>query len=67
VGAVVRWCLAEKKGLEQLSVEEWRQFSPLFGKDLLPRLTLESAVDRRRSYGGTARSEVQRQLRSIGV
>ncbi len=67
VGAVVRWCLAEKKGLEQLSLEEWRKFSPLFGQDLLPRLTLESAVDRRRSYGGTARSEVQRRLRSIGV
>lgn len=67
VGAVVRWCLAENKRLEQLSLGEWRHFSPLFGPDLLPRLTLESAVDRRRSYGGTARSEVQRQLRSIGV
>ena len=67
VGAVVRWCLAEKKGLEQLSLEEWRRFSPLFGQDLFPRLTLESAVDRRRSYGGTARSEVQRRLRSISV
>jgi argininosuccinate lyase len=65
VGAVVRWCLAEKKGLEELSQEEWQRFSPLFGPDLFPRLTLESAVDRRRSYGGTARSEVQRRLRSI--
>jgi argininosuccinate lyase len=67
VGTVVRRCLAEQKGLEQLSLEEWRKFSPLFSQDLLPRLTLESAVDRRRSYGGTARSEVQRRLRSIGV
>jgi argininosuccinate lyase len=39
----------------------------LFGEDLFPRLTLESAVDRRRSYGGTARSEVQRRLRSINL
>jgi len=67
VGAVVRWCLAENKGLEQLSLAEWRCFSPLFGPDLLPRLTLESAVDRRRSYGGTARVNVQRRLRSIGA
>jgi argininosuccinate lyase len=67
VGAVVRWCLAEKKGLEQLSWEEWQRFSPLFGQDLFPRLTLESAVDRRHSYGGTARSEVQRRLRSISL
>jgi len=67
VGAVVRACLAENKGLEQLSLEEWRHFSPLFERDLLPRLTLESAVDRRRSYGGTARVNIQRRLRSIGI
>ncbi|MBI3303411.1 MAG: argininosuccinate lyase [Deltaproteobacteria bacterium] len=67
VGAVVRLCLAENKRLEQLSLDEWRRFSPLFGQDLFPRLTLESAVDRRRSYGGTARADVQRRLRSIGA
>jgi argininosuccinate lyase len=67
VGAVVRECLAENKGMEQLSLAEWQRFSPLFERDLLPRLTLESAVDRRRSYGGTARVNVQRRLRSIGV
>ncbi len=65
VGAVVRWCLAEQKGLEQLTLDEWRQFSKLFTEDIVPRLTLESAVDRRRSYGGTARSEVQRRLKAI--
>lgn len=67
VGAVVRWCLAEKKSLEQLSWEEWRRFSPLFEQDLFPRLTLEAAIDRRRSYGGTARAEVQRRLQSIDL
>jgi argininosuccinate lyase len=66
VGAVVRWCLAQNKVLEQLSLAEWRRFSPLCGEDLLPRLTLESAVERRCSYGGTAGVEVQRRLRSIG-
>jgi argininosuccinate lyase len=67
VGAIVRWCLTENKGLEDLTLEEWRRFSPAFAEDILPRLTLESAVDRRRSYGGTARSEVQRRLKAIGV
>lgn len=67
VGAVVRGCLAESKGLEQLSLEEWQRFSSLFERDLLPRLTLESALDRRRSYGGTARVNIQRRLQSLGV
>lgn len=67
VGAVVRWCIAEKKGLEELSLEQWRTFSPIIEHDLLPRLTLESAVDRRRSYGGTARANVQKRLRMVGI
>ncbi len=67
VGAVVRSCLAENRQLEQLSVEEWKRFSPIFEQDLLPRLTLESAVDRRRSAGGTARVNVHKRLREIGV
>ena len=67
VGAVVRSCLSENKGLEQLSAEEWKHFSPVVEQDLLPRLTLESAVDRRRSAGGTARVNVDKRLREIGV
>jgi argininosuccinate lyase len=67
VGAVVRWCLAEQKGLEQLTVADWRRFSPLIAEDIVSRMTLESAVDRRRSYGGTARAEVQRRLKAIGL
>lgn len=67
VGAVVRWCITEKKGLEELSLEQWRTFSPIIERDLLPRLTLESAVDRRRSYGGTSRANVQKRLRAIGI
>jgi argininosuccinate lyase len=48
-------------------LDEWRRFSVLFEADVLPRLTLESAVDRRRSYGGTARADVQRRLKAIDV
>ncbi len=67
VGAVVQWCVAEEKELHQLTLQEWQQFSPLFEADLLPRLSLEAAVERRQSYGGTAQKNVERQLRSAGV
>lgn len=67
VGAVVRQCLTERKGLEHLTLTEWRHFSSLFEEDIFSRLTLESAVDRRRSYGGTARKDIQRRLKVIGV
>lgn len=67
VGAVVRGCIKKNKGLEQLSLEEWKQFCAVFEQDVLPRLTLKSAVERRRSAGGTARANVDKRLREIGV
>ena len=67
VGEVVQWCVAEGKELHQLTLEEWRRFSPAFEADLLPRLTLEAAVARRTSYGGTSPENVERQLRAAGV
>jgi argininosuccinate lyase len=67
VARVVRLCLSDNTGLEQLSLEEWQRFSPVFEPDLLPRLSLEAAVDRRRSAGGTARANVHKRLQEIGV
>ena len=67
VGTIVRDCITKNRGLEQLSLEEWQQFCPVFELDILPRLTLESAVSRRRSAGGTARVNVDKRLREIGV
>ena len=67
VGAVVQWCVAEGRELHQLTLEEWRRFSPAFEADLLPRLTPETAVARRTSDGGTSPENVERQLRAAGV
>lgn len=67
VAGVVRRCLSNNTGLDQLSLEEWQAFSPVFEPDLLPRLSLEAAVDRRRSAGGTARTNVHKRLQEIGV
>jgi argininosuccinate lyase len=67
VGRIVRCCLQQERGLEELTLEELRRFSPLFAQDLFARLTLEAAVERRRSFGGTARANVRRRLRAIGV
>jgi argininosuccinate lyase len=67
VGRIVRHCLQQEKSLEELTLPELRRFSPRFAQDLFPRLTLQAAVDRRRSVGGTARTNVKQRLRAIGV
>ena len=62
VGGVVKECLARKKGLFDLTKEEWQELLPEAEDDLLPLLTLRSAVERRTTWGGTSFSRVQEQI-----
>jgi len=62
VGGLVKECLARKKGLFDLTGEEWKELIPEAGEDLFPLLSLRSAVERRRTYGGTAFDQVAKQI-----
>jgi len=62
VGRLVRFCLGEGKRLEDLSLEEFRRFSPLFDQDIHRFLSLEACLDRRGGIGGTARRSVVKAL-----
>jgi argininosuccinate lyase len=50
------------KRLIDLSLEELRAFSPLFEEDIFSALEPSSSVDRRTSFGGTARRNVRAAL-----
>jgi len=67
VGAVVRHCLKTGKELDHLSLAELRRFSARFDREVLSRLTPEAAIARRRAAGGTARENVERRLKKIGM
>ncbi len=62
VGNAVKWCLNEGKSFLDLSLEEWRSLIPQFDEEILENLNPRSSVERRKTYGGTAFSEVVRQL-----
>ncbi|QUH25296.1 argininosuccinate lyase [Serpentinicella alkaliphila] len=62
VGNLVQYCIRNNKDLENLTIEEWKNHHEIFDNDIFDILTPESAVDRRSTYGGTARSEVRRQI-----
>jgi argininosuccinate lyase len=59
VGRVVRYCADNNKELRDLDLSELEGFHPLFGPDALPLTRLETAIHRRRSYGGTAPEAVR--------
>jgi argininosuccinate lyase len=62
VGKAVR--LAEERGetLNTLPFEQYQTINPAFGEDLYTALRLESSVNRRAVYGGTARKAVIEQI-----
>ncbi len=62
VGSIVRWCEEQGAGLEVLTPEAAKGFHPAFPDDLTPWLDPRAAAERRTSLGGTAWSEVERQI-----
>ncbi|MBQ8743343.1 MAG: argininosuccinate lyase [Clostridia bacterium] len=61
-GQLVGKCVAEGKVLDNLALEEYREFSELFDDDLYGYISLESCVSRRTSYGGTSPESVASQI-----
>lgn len=62
VGKCVAYAIHEGKFLPEISLEEYKQFSELFEGDLLTALNPENCVEARKSYGGPAFSENEKQL-----
>jgi argininosuccinate lyase len=65
VAGAVRECLSTNRALEDLTVDEWRRHSLLFGTWVKEVLSTDRAVALRRSRGGTAPAEVRRQIKAL--
>lgn len=62
VGKTVRYCIEHDKQIEELTLEEFKSFSPVIESDIYDFITLEASVDSRRATGGTAREAVAREI-----
>lgn len=62
VGRLVRWCEERDVKLGAVTPEVARRFHPRMPEDLTPWLIPRAAAERRTSHGGTASSEVARQV-----
>ena len=65
VGNLVYYCTQQGKLLEELTLEEMKNISPLFGEDVYEALSLETCMGQRRSHGGPAPEETERQIREL--
>ena len=59
VGKAVALCTREQRGLEDLSLEELQQMSPVISDDVYGVLSLEGSVASRSHLGGTAPEQVK--------
>ena len=65
VGNLVYYCTANGKLLEELTLPELQNMSPLFEEDVYEALKLETCMGQRSSYGGPAVSETSRQIAEL--
>ena len=61
-GETVALCMRRGCVLEELPLEEYRQFSPLFEADVYGEIDLNTCVEKRISKGGTCAASVEQQL-----
>jgi argininosuccinate lyase len=63
VGRLVRYCLSQKRGFSEVDETEARRFIPSWDHNLARVASSPTlAIERRNTFGGTARSQVKRQI-----
>ena len=64
-GQIVRYCIENGKTLERLELHVYQSFSTLFEEDILQCVKVGRSVEARKVIGGSARSAVRENIRSI--
>ncbi len=64
-GQLVYLCTERGLTLEELPLEDFQGFSPLFEEDVYQALDLEACMAQRKSFGGPAPEETARQIRNM--
>ncbi len=63
VGQIVGYLTQQGRELESITLEELKRFSELFDKDALDILSPYYVADARKSYGGTAKEQIEKQIK----
>ena len=63
VGELVLYCEKHHKGLEDLTLDEFKQANELFEADIVSALDMETIVAARKTYGGTGYEAVKVQMK----
>ena len=65
VGKLVNGCITAGKTLETLTIDEYKNASPLFDDDVFTAIALETCIAERKSDGGPSRESVTEQIKAV--
>ncbi|MDY4077967.1 MAG: argininosuccinate lyase [Clostridium sp.] len=65
VGEMVLYCIKENKAIEELSLEEFKSFSPVFEEDIYKAIDLLTCVEERKVIGGPASESIKIQINAL--
>ncbi len=62
VGEAVRFCETNSMELDDLTLEQFKKYSPLIEEDVFTEISVKACIERRDSYGGTSPASADVQL-----
>ena len=65
MGRLVAHCILEKKDMAALTLRDFQRFHKIFDNDIYKRLDVHSAVNSKKSMGGTSQENVVKRINSI--
>ncbi len=66
-GEIVQYCIENNKKLEELDLNELKEFSNAFSEDIYEFIGVESSVNQRKSFGGTAPELVKKAIKEAKI
>ena len=64
VGEIVSSCEEKKIAIDDMTLEDFREFSPAFESDITEIIKTENCVNERKSFGGTSKDNVLMQIKN---
>lgn len=63
VGRLVLYCIEKNMALDDLSLEEYKAISPVFGEDIYEAISMETCVNKRLTIGAPGKAAMEKVIR----
>jgi argininosuccinate lyase len=64
-GRIVSYCIENGKTIDQLNINELKDYSELIGKDISDYISVEASVNGKKSYGSTSKKLVTARIKNL--